>query len=322
MEIERLPFGQSLADKIRAAHYRWVNMPPGIPPKMAVEFMEKLKAGSTIRKLTGGGKLGPPMVSSGRFKKYCELNPIWAAEAWRISDANGRLQKGARVRNKTHCRNGHAFSGDNLYVSPDGKERRCWTCMKHNSQFGRRMSEDQARKTIDALKAGAIISDVIKAGAPSYVITHRALQIFRDKNPKFDRLVATLSDANKERRRAEVRERSILIRRSPISASAGADFFQLARNAVPSSLPRQVRVDVIGSMALDLAEGKLQPDDMRRRVREYITAHFRMFSKFGPRSLDAPLSADGSATLLDMLSTDAGTGYWDPNMMASTGRRK
>jgi hypothetical protein len=63
--------------------------------------------------------------------------------------------------------------------------------------------------------------------------------------------------------------------------------------------------------------------DVRRRVGEYITAQYRQFSsKFGPRSLDAPLSADGPATLMDVLSTDAETGYWDPNMMASTGRRK
>ena len=77
MEMQRLPFGQSHADKIRAAHYRWVNMPPGIPPNMVDDFMAKLKAGSTIPKLTGGGKRsGPHIVSLGRFKKHCELNPI------------------------------------------------------------------------------------------------------------------------------------------------------------------------------------------------------------------------------------------------------
>jgi hypothetical protein len=76
MEIERLPFGQSHADKIRAAHYKWVGMPPGIPPQMADEFMEKLSAGSTIRKLTGGGKLGPPMVSYDRFKNTVGCIPF------------------------------------------------------------------------------------------------------------------------------------------------------------------------------------------------------------------------------------------------------
>jgi hypothetical protein len=60
----------------------------------------------------------------------------------------------------------------------------------------------------------------------------------------------------------------------------------------------------------------------RRRVREYVTAQYRQFSKFGPVSLDARLFEDGNSTLLDRLSTEARTGYWDINMMASTGRRK
>jgi hypothetical protein len=50
-------------------------------------------------------------------------------------------------------------------------------------------------------------------------------------------------------------------------------------------------------------------------VNEYIKAQFRQFSKFTSVSLDAQLFDDGNATLLDRLSTDADTGYWDPNMM-------
>jgi hypothetical protein len=96
----------------------------------------------------------------------------------------------------------------------------------------------------------------------------------------------------------------------------------LIRSAVPAYLPAQIRDDVIGAMALEIVEGKLRPTDIRRRVREYITAQYRQFSKFGHVSLDARLYDDGNATLLDRLSTDASTGYWDVNMMASTGRRK
>jgi hypothetical protein len=84
--------------------------PPGIPPEMAIEFMATLKAGGTVRKLTGGGKrLGPAMVSYDRFKKHCELHPEWAAEAWRISKINCNAGKGARPRNLAHCRSGHMF---------------------------------------------------------------------------------------------------------------------------------------------------------------------------------------------------------------------
>jgi hypothetical protein len=108
MEIERLPFGQSHADKCRAGGLKWRKTPPGIPPDMAVEFMKKLRAGSTVHKLTAGGKkFGPAMVSHERFKKHCELNPEWAKESRAISNKNGNLLKGARVRNLTHCKYGH-----------------------------------------------------------------------------------------------------------------------------------------------------------------------------------------------------------------------
>jgi hypothetical protein len=57
-------------------------------------------------------------------------------------------------------------------------------------------------------------------------------------------------------------------------------------------------------------------------LRDYVTAQFRQYSKYDRVSLDARLFEDGNATLLDRLSTDVDTGYWDINMMASTGRRK
>jgi len=138
MEIERLPLGQSLADKHRAAELKWRGKPPGIPPEMATEFMEKLKAGSTVRKLTGGGKkLGPAMVSYDRFKKHCELHPVWAVQARGISDA--RLGKGCRTRNLTHCPSGHPYSGDNLFISKEG--RRCRICYDRSHNENRTMSE-------------------------------------------------------------------------------------------------------------------------------------------------------------------------------------
>ena len=131
-----------------------------------------------------------------------------------------------------------------------------------------------------------------------------------------------LSSKNAKVHFAEAGARRAQVLRAPSIAERGADIFAVIRAEVPTYLPAQIRDDVIGTMALEVVEGKLRAADIRRRVREYVTAQFRQFSKFGPRSLDAALSADGTATLLDMLSTDASTGYWDPNMMASTGRRK
>ncbi len=97
-------------------------------------------------------------------------------------------------------------------------------------------------------------------------------------------------------------------RGAPAIDAHGADIFMLIRSAVPANLPAQIRDDVIGAMALEIVEGKLRPTDIRRRVREYVAVQYRQFSKFGRVSLDARLFEDGNATLLDCLSTEAGTG--------------
>jgi len=84
------------AETWRSNAYRWANhMLTEIGPhnlngkasrlgsrQMAMEFMAKLKARRTVRKPTGGGKLGPAFVSNEGSKKHCQLNPIWAADAF------------------------------------------------------------------------------------------------------------------------------------------------------------------------------------------------------------------------------------------------
>jgi hypothetical protein len=291
---------------------------------MADEFIARLKAGSTVRKLTLGIKgCGRLLVTVGRFKQHCELNPDWAAEAWRISKANTTAGRSARFRAMTHCKYGHPLSGDNLYMftSRGRQERKCVICNKRLAMFGRRVSEDQARRVVEALNGGRTIAQITKSG-PMYVVASQALLLFRQRHPKFDRFVVDRSRANARVHLAEAGARRAQVHRASSIAQHGVDIFLLIRSAVPSTLPAQIRDDVIQAIALAVVEGKLRPTDIRRRVREYVTLQFRQFSKYGPASLDARLSDGGNATLLDRLSTDAGTGYWDLNMMASSGRQK
>ncbi len=110
METERLPLGQSLADKHRAAELRWRGMPPGLPPDIAADFMAELKGGKTVRVLTNGPGA---LCGLARYKKHCELNPEWGALANQLAKANAKaanVLKGAPNRNRTHCINGHLFS--------------------------------------------------------------------------------------------------------------------------------------------------------------------------------------------------------------------
>jgi hypothetical protein len=183
------------------------------------------------------------------------------------------------------------------------------------------VSEQQARRVVEALHEGKTIADITGGGKPTYILNNRALLLFRRKHPKFERLVVRLSSANAKVHHAEATSRRFQILKAPAIAEHGVDIFSLIRSAVPETLPRQIRDDVIGAMALAVVEGKLRTADICKRVREFIAAQYRQFSKYGPISLDARLFEDGNATLLDRLSTDVGTG-WDINMMASTGRRK
>jgi hypothetical protein len=241
-----------------------------------------------------------------------------------LSKANTKAGRSARFRAMTHCKHGHPLSGDNLYlyVSHGRHERKCLTCHKRLAETGRRTSEHQARGVVEALNQGMTIVQITKTG-PSYILNATAgTPLFRKKHPKFDRLVMQRSRANAKVHLAEAGARRAQAHRLPSIADHGSDIFLMISAAVPTTLPAQIRDDVIGAMGLAIVEGKLRPTDIRRRVREYVTLQFRQFSKYGPASLEARLSEDGNATLLDRLSTDVGTGYWDVNMMASTGRQK
>jgi hypothetical protein len=150
-----LPFSmvQSHADRIRAGLLRWRGVPPGIPPAIADDFMSKLKAGSTVRKLTAGGKkLGPSIVRRDRLKKHCDVHPEWAAEAWRISRVNARIGNGACIRNRTHCVNGHSFAAFGRVVMHKGyMTRQCRACEYARSRRGDKMKPGILEK-VDACR--------------------------------------------------------------------------------------------------------------------------------------------------------------------------
>jgi hypothetical protein len=169
------------------------------------------------------------------------------------------------------------------------------------------MSEQQARLVVEALNEGKTIANITKSSSSSYILNHRALLLFRQKHPKFDRFVVRRSTANAKIHHGEATARRFQTLRAPAIAEHGADIFMLIRSAVPVYLPAQIRDDVIGAMALEIVEGKLRAADIRRRVREYVTAQYRAFSKFGPLSLDARLYDDGVTTLGDTITR----GLWD-----------
>lgn len=283
----------------------------------AARVMTGLRAGKTVRVLG---------VKRAQLEAYCNEHAEYAAEAKPLIEANAKAAhatRGMHQRLKTHCPAGHPLSGANLFRSTDGF-RRCRACLSNSTANNRTVNEDQARRVVEALNAGAIISQFTKANQPGYILNNRALTLFRRKHPKFDRFVLKRSAVNVEMRRAEgspARDARIIQKADALN-ERGADIFALIRAAVPYALPAQIRQDTISAMALALVQRRLKPSDIRRRTQEFVSAQFERAGWNRTRSLDAHLFSDGNATLLDRLSSEADTGYWDVNMMASAGRRK
>jgi hypothetical protein len=60
------------------------------------------------------------------------LEPVTHAENMRRAGAAGLLGSGQRSR--THCPQGHAYTPENTYTPPAGRERQCRTCRRARSR--------------------------------------------------------------------------------------------------------------------------------------------------------------------------------------------
>jgi hypothetical protein len=78
--------------------------PSGLTDEKATRIMLGLRTGKTLRKL---------WVKAPRLEAYFSTHPEYAQEARPLIEANvndARLRKGAYLREKTHCVNGHALA--------------------------------------------------------------------------------------------------------------------------------------------------------------------------------------------------------------------
>ena len=189
MEIEWLPLGQSRSDKLRAAHYQWVGMPPGLTPELASKFMLGFHGGKTISDMIGQGD--SYICSLVRFKKHCNRNPEWGAEARRLSKANSDTKKAttSHKANATqeYCLKGlHAMTPDNVLVWRSSGRRQCPACQAVTQA---NPPVHAVVASLDKIKAdlsrGISIAEMMKRQK----INTRPFYHFRTLNPDFDQFV-------------------------------------------------------------------------------------------------------------------------------------
>jgi hypothetical protein len=81
---------------------------------------------------------------------------------------------------------------------------------------------------------------------------------------------------------------------------------------VPQNRPPDVRDDIVQSIFMALLEGSLRRDQMKERIRQFVTSHNREANKhgtgkYGLVSLDAPIFDDGPMRLGNAITR----GLWD-----------
>jgi hypothetical protein len=97
--------------------------PKGLSDEKAARMITALREGRTLR--TFGVKVP-------RLEAYFKAHPEYAQEALPLIEANAKtahLRKGAHIRNKTHCINGHSLAEHGRVAMHKGwKTRQCRAC--------------------------------------------------------------------------------------------------------------------------------------------------------------------------------------------------
>ncbi|MDF0495369.1 hypothetical protein [Bradyrhizobium yuanmingense] len=301
----------------RIAELKWRGVPPGMPAELAIEFMARLKTGSTIRKLTSGMKeFGPALVSYERFKKHCELHPEWGAEAWTVSKENGRVGKGSYLRILTHCKRGHPLADARMRITKQGwRIRRCLVCRDEARNACEPLPPEKLRQVKAMLLARRSIADItgkwLRGKKRPVICNSTYFYNARKADPEFDQFVR--EHTGESHARAQTLRWSIE-RAKKITAvrREEANDYLSIRALIPAHIADPD--EIVSCIIEDILTGALQRSDVHQRVRWFVSEREKQFPtkyrKFGDSlllSLDEALFDDGSGTRGDTVSR----GLWD-----------
>jgi hypothetical protein len=252
--------------------------PPGLSYEKAARIMLGLRAGKTLRQL---------WAKASRLQAYFTSHPEYAHEARPLIEANvevARRRRGARLSNRTHCLNGHAFAEHGRDTVFNGwRVRKCRACEKARSQRGDKMKPGVLEDVKAALKKGLTISAITKSGRSTRLLKHNALARHRRENPDFDRFVLESTKDNVSRGQV-LRWQRI---RNVAAREEANDYYKI-RAMLPAGLPD--KDDVVSAVFEDLLTGALKREDLKARLQSYIVAHNRMFRRSTQNSETAPWS--------------------------------
>jgi hypothetical protein len=213
------------------------------------------------------------------------------------------------------CHKGHAIVGENIRI--EGRTVRCRQCTRakeKKTQATGNLGVDLVRKIIAGVNEGMSIYRMTgwhgKTYVGNFIVPRNRLLAFCDENPRLGKwiLKKTAENASKSRRGAAIS------RRVHVAAPALArnlNVLETIEAVVPRYLSDADRRDIIADMWTAVAEGQLLPSQVGERVRQFVTAHRKMYQttdRWAPPSLDAPIYDDNPLPRIERVAS--GDGLW------------
>lgn len=143
-------------------------------------------------------------------------------------------------------------------------------------------------------KSRGFLAEEVAKSRPFQAITHRL-------NEKFGADFTLGAVRTMAAKRGLIRPiRTLIVPRCRSSAGMLLDRIS---HAVPSHLAGDHRDDVISDMSLAVYEGRLEEQDIERRVCEFVNSGYRRdHDRFGPLSLDVPLFEGSGLRRIDLIT--------------------
>jgi hypothetical protein len=229
--------------------------PDGLSDAKAARMLSALREGQTLRKF---------FVKAARLDAYFKAHPHYAREARPLIAANAKAahpRKGAYIRERTHCVNGHSFAEHGRVAMHKGwMTRQCRACEVLRYHRGGVIKPEILKKVTGCLKAKASLSSFTKPG-PGYLVRPDTLARYRREHPDFDRLVMdVIKDSNsraQQRRWQRIKNGAV--------REQNNDYYRIVE-MVPRNLPSHVRDDVVQAIFMDLLAGSLRREDVQSRM--------------------------------------------------------
>jgi hypothetical protein len=211
------------------------------------------------------------------------------------------------------------MTGDNVRIDPSRGRRACLACRRLARDNPPLIVPEVMTKIKQALEAGASIAQICygrpvgggPANKSAMLANSQKFYHHRRVDPEFNRFVlAHVADSMSVGQ--QIRWRRFKARAQTTAARTETNDYHAIRAMIPANFPD--RDDIVSRIFEDILSGAIRREDVRSRVRNYITEHNRMFptnfAKFGDArlvSLDEAMFEDGSTTRGDTVSR----GLWE-----------